>query len=397
MSGRLLKNGAWVLVAAFIAVLGLAISLGFNPPPGVEPIRVFDAVWALSFAGFPITGALVVRRMPERALGWLLCTGPLFLAIALVLSETGAYETGTPGAQSWLGWAANVTFTGALTILVFVPMLLPNGRLPSRGWRVPFRAMVGVAVVWLLVSAFAPGRLAEFPKFSNPAGIGVFAPVFALVRPVAGPAFVITLLASAASPIVRFRRSTGAERQQLKWIAFGGLVVVVCALIVPLMEALFGDLGDLAVTLVMVPANLAFPVSIAIAILRYRLYDIDFIINRALVYGVLTAILAGTYFGLVVAFQGVLAPLTAQSDVAVAASTLAVAGLFGPVRRRVQEFIDRRFYRSRYDAQQTLASFSTRVRDEVELERLTDQLVSVVHDTVHPRHVSLWLTGGTTK
>ena len=190
--------------------------------------------------------------------------------------------------------------------------------------------------------------------------------------------------------IVRLVRARGEERAQLKWMAFAAALLVV-----GFVGANFADsMGNAAQVVADVVISLAFagvPIAAGIAILRYRLYEIDRIVSRTLVYGLLSAGLAGLYFGIVIALQQVFGALTRGNDLAIAGSTLAVAGLFRPARRRIQAFVDRRFYRGRYDAQQTLEAFSARLRDEVDLEALTAELSAVVRTTMKPRHVSLWL------
>lgn len=395
MSDRAARRMAWGLVIFFAVGLAVAIYFGFNPPGDAEPIRLIDALWACSFLGFPVTGALVVRRYTRRPLGWILCVAPVLLVLGLGLGDTGvASGELSREASSWFGWGANVSFSTALMLLMFVPLFLPDGQLPSPRWRIVLRVLIGVAVAWILAALFAPGPLEEFPMFTNPLGIEFLGPAFDALMRIAGPLFLGLLLVVVSSPIVRFRGSVGHERQQLKWLAFGSLVVMACFLTVPLMERTFGDLGDVVVTLVTIVAILAFPATIAISILRYRLYDIDVLINRTLVYGVLTALLLGSYLMLVVALSRILDPLRGDSDIAVAASTLAVAALFGPLRRRVQAFIDRRFYRRKYDASRALNDFGSRLRDEIELDTVRSDVLGVIGDTVQPAHASLWIKPG---
>jgi hypothetical protein len=205
----------------------------------------------------------------------------------------------------------------------------------------------------------------------------------------------LVLAIGVTSLFVRFRGSLGVERQQLKWLALGGSVLLACFGSIFLIEALVADLGDVSVTLIIALAILCLPVSIGIAVRKTRLYDVDVVINRALVYGALTGILGSAYLGTVVVVQSALQPFTRDSDVAVAASTLAMAALFRPLRSRVQSFIDRRFYRSRYDASETLRAFSSRIRDQVDLDALGRELVTVVGTTMQPAHASLWLRGQT--
>lgn len=349
---------------------------------------------------FVAIGALVLLRADGHRIGLLL------LGLGLVL-------VAAPAAQSYAQWAlvaspgnlpggvlaawlANILGGPVLFALVAAFFLLfPTGRIPSPGWR---------PVAWLLIVAGAaaaafpalvPGGMTAAPLVDNPLGVESLKPVFDFIGVPIFLTLLVVVLVAMASVAVRFRKSRGVERQQLKWVGASGVVLGLTLGASPLfftrpvLNGLWMFVFPLAVSTI--------PISAGLAILRYRLYDIDVIVNRTLVYGALTAILAATYFGLVIALQKLLSPLTQQSDISIAASTLAVAGLFGPLRRWIQSFIDRRFYRSRYDAQKTLEAFSARLRDEVALEHLTFDLLRVVTETVRPRHASLWLRPGETR
>jgi hypothetical protein len=243
----------------------------------------------------------------------------------------------------------------------------------------------------LIVGALSPGPFADFPSASNPFGVEAITPVLGTLGVVGSVGGAITVVATLIALIVRFYRSRGEERLQLKWFTYATAVGFPTPLILSeLAPAIFQVLGHFLWTL----AFLSLPVSAGLAILRYRLYDIDRIINRTLVYGSLTAMLIAVYLGGVAAAQTIFRLLVGQEEppqLAIVASTLVIAALFNPLRRRVQEFIDRRFYRRKYDAAKTLEAFSARLRDEVDLEELSCDLVSVVRDTVQPEHVSLWL------
>lgn len=390
MTSRL-ASIAWLLFGLFVAMLAGAIYVGFNPPDG-EPIKILDALWAGSFVGFPLAGALVVSRLPRRPLGWILCVAPVLLMTGLTLGEAAGPPTqGTAGVGPWLEWSGSISFTGGLGLLLFVPLLLPDGTLASPRWRWIGRAL-GIAVsTWVLSAIFKPGRMEIGNGYSNPLGVDPLRSFFELAETLLGPVALTAVALGAISLIVRFRGSSGREREQLKWLALGGISTVSCFLLIAFVEAVFGDLSDVAVTLIIIVGILALPASIATAVMRHRLYDVDLVINRTLVYAGLTAVLALAYLGIVVVLQQLLAPVTADSDIAVAGSTLAVAALFRPLRARVQIFIDRRFYRHKYDASTTLESFSSRLRDQVDLRSLQTDLVGVVGETMQPAHVSLWL------
>ena len=274
--------------------------------------------------------------------------------------------------------------------MVFLLLLFPTGRLPTRRWRVAWRrAAVGYVALFTLVSWLSPASQDfRLSSVRNPLGFDL-----RIMNLLAGVVFLslpLLLLASGAAVIgVRFRRARGDERQQIKWFAYAVVVMV-------FLFTLGQSLGLTQVVLV-APLVFAFPLSglpvaTGIAILKYRLYDIDVIINRTLVYGSLTVALVTLYFGGIVVLQRLFVLLTGEkSTLAVVASTLVIAALFNPLRRRIQSFIDRRFYRSRYDATKTLEAFSAKLRDETDLDALNDELVQVVRDYIQPAHVSLWL------
>jgi hypothetical protein len=272
-------------------------------------------------------------------------------------------------------------------LLTFVLLLFPDGRLPSPRWRlvawlsaIDLALIVPTAIVaWPLRG---PALLGDGESFGGTGGL------FYIVSTAVIALMLVCGLASVVSLIVRFRRSQGIERQQLKWFTYAGIVTF--ALLV-ISEFVFSRIGEHWRRLLL-PFVPSLPVAAAIAILRYRLYDIDVIIRRTLIYGALTSTLALVYFGSVVLLQSVFTAVGGQrSPVVIVASTLAIAALFNPLRHRVQDFIDRRFYRHKYDAAKTLATFSATMRDETDLDRLTETLVVVVEETMQPAHVSLWL------
>ena len=383
---------AWGLWFAFVAAFSVATYSGFNPPAG-PPIALADAIWAGSFLGFPTAGALIVSRMPDRPLGWILLIGPLLLMVALPLSDLARVSgSGSEQTAAWFLWGSSLLFAAGTGPLLLVPLFLPDGRLPSPRWRPVAFALWGMAALWVIHAGFKPGPLEVSRRVSNPLGIEAFEEVFEAVELVLGPLALVTIAIGIASLVVRFRRAHGVERQQLKWLALGAAGVIACFGAIAVTESVFGkDLSDAVVTLVIAAAILSLPGAIAVAVLRARLYDIDIIVNRTLVYGALTAMLASAYLGIVVVLQRVLDPLTADSDIAIAGSTLAVAALFRPLRARVQTFIDHRFYRRKYNAAATLSAFSSHLREQVDLDSLGRELVGVVGTTMQPAHASLWL------
>jgi hypothetical protein len=303
---------------------------------------------------------------------------------------------GTIGNQ-WL-WVPTVGLLGIFLILLF-----PDGKLPSRRWR-PLAWFSGVMIVVLSISeGLAPGPLVNQGGVRNPFGLEAL-PWLATVSNIILPLLPLCILASAVSMVLRFRRSRGEVRQQIKWFtfvaSFAGLLyftVIISVVAIALGSDDRLPQAPLWVELLLSLASLGFagvPIAIGFAVLKYRLYDIDVVINLTLVYGSLTAMLVALYFGGVATTQTILRALTGQteqSQLAIVVSTLVIAALFNPLRRRLQSFIDRRFYRRKYDARKTLEAFSAGLRDETDLETLNNDLAGVIRETMQPAHVSLWL------
>jgi hypothetical protein len=343
----------------------------------------------LAFALFPALGALVASRQPRNAIGWIFIAIGLGVGLLVAGAEYAYYglvlNNEVPGAavgawlEQWL-WLPSVGL-----ILSFGLLLFPNGRLPSRRWRW-VAWITGSLIALITIGGMLEERLQGHGySVDNPIGI----PGLGDVEETWGPVlflFLGCMLLCMLSIVFRFRRSRGDERQQLKLVTFAACFMVAMLLISDLLDAFVGDGFGWMFPVVL----LVFLSSIGVAMLKYRLYDIDLVINRTLVYGALTALLAATYLGLVVALQGVI-PAAGDSDLTIAGSTLAVAALFRPLRSRVQGFIDRRFYRRKFDAQRTLESFSASLRDDVDLDHLSADLLNVVRDTMQPAHASLWL------
>jgi uncharacterized membrane protein YhdT len=277
-------------------------------------------------------------------------------------------------------------------LTVFYILLFPTGRLPGRHWRWLGWLTVAFIVVGVILAAFSSGALlGMLGPIRNPLGVEGFTSVYKAVLFTMAP---LLTLAAALAVFIRLRRALGVERQQIKWFTYAAVVSVIATIlsyIIPgvIDTPLWFDRAGYALNIATIPA---LPVAIGIAILRYRLYDIDVVISRTLVYGSLTAILVALYFGVIVVLQRVFVALTGQqSTLAVMASTLLIAALFTPLRGRIQSFIDRRFYRKKYDARKTLEAFSATLGDETDLKALNDELVNVVRETMQPAHVSLWV------
>jgi hypothetical protein len=287
--------------------------------------------------------------------------------------------------QTWL-WAPGVSL-----IIIFLPLYFPDGRLVSPRWRPVFWLALFFTVVAAIFSAFTPGEVSDVTGVTNPLGIGALRPVLEVMEIVMVWTFPVVILSSVASLIVRFWRSRGEERQQMKWLTYAIAAMSVMILLTNLLDATNSPLYPVVDTLTaLVFAGI--PVAAGIAVLKYRLYEIDLLINRTLVYGSLTVALVAIYVGSVVSLQTLFRTLTGQeSQLAVVVSTLAIAALFQPLRRRIQVVIDQRFYRRKYDAAKTLEAFSAKLRVETNLDALNDELISVVRETMQPAHVSLWL------
>jgi hypothetical protein len=342
-------------------------------------------------AAFGVLGVLVTSRHPRNPIGWLLCgvavTGSL-MSLSRGVAELWLDGNGVP---DWIGetaaWYGDVSWIPViLPAATFLLLLFPDGRLPSPRWRaVAWCAGAGIALLFV-ADGLDASPLADYPEIENPYGVDT--PALDAIMGIAVLALAVAIVGSPLSLVLRFRRAGRVERQQIKWLALAGAVAAVTFVIALAGYDLWGsEVSDGAIMV----SVLMIPVAAGVAVLRHRLYDIDVVINRTLVYGALTATLAGAYLGSVLLLQLALSPLTEESDLAIAGSTLAVAALFRPARTRIQHAVDRRFYRRRYDAARTLESFGVRLRDEVDLDALGRELRSVVADTMQPAHVSLWL------
>jgi hypothetical protein len=344
----------------------------------------------LAFAAFGVVGAVIVARQSQNVIGWLCCAIGVGTSVFQFIEDYGMYALlrHLPGgvALTLLGllpWPALISL-----MVVFLPMLFPNGRLVSPRWRPVAWTAAAVSVAACVPPVLRPGPLFGQPSFpDNPLGIEAVAASIELAEFVAFAIIGLLAILAAASIVVRFRRASGVERQQLKWFSYA---VVQLAMLIgitsvfAISDRLPGVLFGLSIALV--------PAALGIAVLRYRLYDIDRLINRTLVYALLTALLAGVYTLVVLVGGQLFGGLGDQPPSwAVAGATLAVAALFQPARRRIQQAVDRRFNRRRYDASRTVEAFSARLRDQVDLDTLAAELLTVVDQTIQPTTASLWL------
>ena len=389
---------ASVLLLALVRTVRVPESWDINTSLGLQ-------VAGSLFLVFPLVGALIASRRPRNPVGWILLADSLLFMLSFVFDYYRIYGVVVPGSLPFPVAVAAINgflWVPAVGLLgTFVFLLFPNGKLPTRRWRA-LAWLSGVMIFLVSVgSALAPGPLQNLGGVQNP--FGVLQPWMMIVFWAMLPLLPLCILASVFSLVLRYRRSRGEERQQIKWIAFAAAVVgllylnaMIFSFVFP-SGAWFQSGSPLWLDVVGYTALLSFtlvPIAVGFAVLKYRLYDIDVIINRALVYGSLTVTLALVYFGGVTLTQALLGTLTGQSELpqlAVVASTLVIAALFNPLRRRIQSFIDRRFYRSKYDARKTLEAFAARLRNETDLDDLSEDLVGVVRETIQPEHAALWL------
>jgi len=390
---------AWSLatLAAALAPVGVALALtgehgGLDVPAGRGSQLFLELVSAAGAMLFGVVGVVVVRKQRRHPIGWLfLGTGVAFgvVGVATGYADLALYGgRGWPGGE-WAAWLAGwLVVVPAFASPCIIAQLFPGGRPLAERWRLLFRLSLVAAVYLTLPAMLRPGALANYPTADNPLGLPdwvgtvLFDPIWAL-------AIFVLLGVSLASLTVRFRRSREVERQQLTWLALAAGIAL-AGLVVGFA---FADISALSTAGFVVAALglVAMPIAVGIAVLRYRLYEIDRVISKTLVYGSLSVVLGAAYVGLVLAGQWVFSAFAGGSGLAVAVSTLVVAALFLPLRAWLQRFVDRRFYRHRYDAQRTLEAFGARLRQQVELDGMADQLVEVVVQTMRPGHATVWL------
>jgi hypothetical protein len=381
----------WVLTVAF-CVLSLFMPNEQNRLSSL----LLQGAWLVASS---TVGAVIVSRRPGNPIGWILCAIGFLLASSVfsglyafraLVSSPGSLPAGEVAA--WFSaWVQNP----AHSLFLYLFLLFPDGRPLSHRWR-PLLWIVGIVVATsILVGAFYPGPISGLEPVRNPLGIEATREILVFAGELLFYLFTGLLLASAVCVYLRFRRGNGTERQQIKWLAYAAALLGGTALVGVVGDLLFGGLGWWFL-LVIAAAFFGIPLSIGAAMLHYRLYEIDLIINRTLVYGALTAVLALVYLGSVVLFQDLFRALSGErSQLTIVVSTLVIAALFNPLRRRIQSFIDRRFYRRKYDAAKTLEAFSAKLRDETDLDALSEDVTSVVRETMQPAHVSLWLRSDT--
>ena len=393
MSGRAASWIAWSTCGLTLVMIACAVALAVPNHYGLGAV-----LFILTEVSAALVGALIASRRPENPVGWLVSTHALFFALGEfgrqyaifgLLTEPGSL----PLARAMASPPYWVWFPGLMSIVVFLPLYFPDGRLVSRRWR-PVAWFAVLLTAYLTTFAMLRPGGDETRGISNPLGLEslkVYEPLAASFEILAPVSWVVLGLLSVASLTLRFWRSRGVERQQLKWVVYAVVLFVSWAVLEQLLPVRVPPILD---EFLFVVSLQGLWVAIGVAVLRYRLYDVDLIINRTLVYATLTTVLVLTYLVTVVLLQGAFRAITGgESQLAVVASTLIIAALFSPLRSRVQAFIDRRFYRNKYDAATTLVAFNTTLRDETDLGRLSDDLLDVVRETMQPEHASLWLRG----
>ena len=394
---------SWVLALVLSATgIGFLVLSASTPIPPSFGFRGADIIFALTFS---TVGAVVAGRHPQNPVGWLFCAAGLVAGIVGFAAEYSVYAVLTRAESLPLGaelaWIAEWSWWLLLGVVAYVFLLFPDGRLLSRRWQpVAWVAGLGPAIMAVGI-ALTPGPLEEFPVVRNPFGLeglengGLVGDLVDFLGVLGVLGVVLALLGAGASLVVRFRRTRGEQRQQVKWIAYAAALAGITEVVSIGSYFLFGP-TPWVIEVLVICTLAAIPIAAAVAILRYRLYDIDRLINRTLVYGLLTALLGAVYAGVVLVLGQLFGGAGGHpSSWAVAGATLAVAALFQPVRRRVQGIVDRRFNRRRYNAVRTVEGFSGRLRDEIDLDTLSTELLAVVDQTMQPTKAALWLRPST--
>lgn len=393
----------WLAWSTWVINVCIAIASPLLPVNGGPSLSLDDIVGMLVLLAFATVGALIASRRPENPVGWLFCISTFLWAFGggLLQYVTDAYLTvsaSPPSGAALLGVVGDCMRGLAwFLMLTFELLLFPDGHLPSHRWRFLAWLIVGLLTIYsitLLLSPYPYGNIdSSLSAVRNPVGILAANDLFDGLANFTILLLFATAIACIVSVFLRFRKAQGIERQQLKWFTYG--MVLSLLMLTAIIILIFSTSGNGAGAIFFYLAVVCIPVSAGIAILRYRLYDIDILINRTLVYGSLTVILAALYFGLVLGLQflfvRIVGPAASSSPLILVGSTLAIAALFHPLRRSIQQLIDHRFYRRKYDARRIVANFSATLRDEVDLAQLSEQLLAVVQETMQPAHVSMWL------
>lgn len=353
-----------------------------------------DALVVVLVAPFGAIGAILASRRPEHRIGWIFCSFAVTFGVywfATAYASAGLTAVPELPAARFAAWLEAWFWLVYVTQLELAFLLFPTGHLAGPRWLWVARAIAAANALNAVALALRPGPLDKH-AIENPAGVAALAPAMDFLGAPLAVMFVGQLL-SLGSPFVRLSRAQGVEREQIKWVGSAGVLLVFALVLSGLLRPLgvAPAIADFVSDVLYAVGVIGIPVAMGVAILRYRLYDIEVIIRRTLTYGCVLAVLAASYLGGVVVVQSVLRSVTTGSEIAVAASTLLTVALFQPIRSRVQRGVDRRFYRSRYDASRTIDTFAARLRDQIDLGALEGELLEAVHDTMQPAHASVWL------
>jgi hypothetical protein len=391
MSAHTAARLAWSLCTLAIVLVAFVVVFAVFYQDNLR-----DLAFLLGVVSNAIVGAVLTSHRPRNPVGWFFVFSAASFAVTEAMFRYAVYglviDPGSLPLARAMAWPPTWLWVpGVAMVLVFVPLYFPNGRLLSPSWRPVLWLTIFLSVVTAVFWAFSPAKVNDAWDISNPLGLAALRPANGALEVV----MAVLLFSSLVSLVVRFRRSQGREHQQMKWITYAAGTMFTIVVLVSVLDLIAANSALAKVANPLTGAMFAgVPVAVGIAVLRYRLYEIDRIINRTLVYGSLTVMLALIYFGGVTATEAIFRTLTDQEkspQLVVVASTLVIAALFNPLRRRIQSFIDRRFYRRKYDVAKTLEAYSARLRDETDLEALNGELLAVTRDTVQPARVSLWL------
>ncbi len=389
---RWARRSAWLLSVTTLVVTAIGLALlvwdwSTPVPSGSFGVRGFSGVWAV---GFGLVGALLTRRRPGHPVGWIFAAAGMLAAVDFASFEyalaavVGHRDLPAGDYVGWLQLWIWVPFVALIT--VYLPLLFPDGRLPGPRWRPVSWAAAGCGVIAASGLAITPGVVVNLRALRNPFGVHPAA-VSNTAIAVGLAGLIGCVVVAVWSLLVRARRGTSVERQQIKWLAYAGCLVAATLVPSTILSLSTGTAARIAEGALMI-AIVTVPVAVAVAVLKYRLYEIDRIISRTLAYVVVTGLMAGVYAGLVLLATRVLGVTTPP---AVAAATLAAAAFFNPLRHRVQRVVDRRFNRARYDADKTVAAFASRLQDAVDLDAVQADLVGVVQHALEPARISVWI------
>jgi hypothetical protein len=375
----------WILALA-LAPMILVLSLANPAPENAWAIPMYSLI----IVSWGVTGAFLATRLPGNRVGWVMWLAAVGMGIAGLGSiwswvSVSAHGGSLPGTDA--GAVVGVLFQPALLLVLLVPLIFPNGRLLSRRWSVVAGGLLVALTAALVGSLLLPGPLENSPWIENPLGIPELAQASRTLIDVGGSLSLLCLPAGIVAVVLRYRRGTAIERNQVKW--FGSVIVLALTMFLgaTLLPQPFGQ----AAWIVAILAVGLLPLAIGIAVLRYRLYEIDRLISRTIGWAIVTGLLVGAFVLLVLGLTAVLQPLTGGSTLAVAGSTLAVAALFQPLRARVQRVVDRRFNRARYDAERTAAAFAARLRDQTDLATIHADVLAAVDGSLRPARLGLWV------